>query len=71
MAARLPYVNREELPEADREIFDRVSWERGGAPVGNIFRTLATHRTCCAVSTHLAASCATAPNSIRSCANSR
>jgi alkylhydroperoxidase family enzyme len=41
MAARLPYVNREELPEADREIFDRVSRERGGAPVGNIFRTLA------------------------------
>src|SRR2546427_1554423 len=41
MAARLPYVNREELPEQDRELFDRISRERGGAPVGNIFRTLA------------------------------
>ncbi len=41
MAARLPYVNREDLPEQDRELFDRISRERGGAPVGNIFRTLA------------------------------
>jgi alkylhydroperoxidase family enzyme len=41
MAARLPYVNREELPEQDRELFDRISRERGGAPVGNIFRLLA------------------------------
>jgi alkylhydroperoxidase family enzyme len=41
MAARLPYLNREELPEQDRELFDRISSERGSAPVGNIFRTLA------------------------------
>ncbi|MGH7934448.1 MAG: carboxymuconolactone decarboxylase family protein [Candidatus Binataceae bacterium] len=41
MAARLPYLNREDLPEADREIFDRLVQERGGAPVGNIFRTVA------------------------------
>jgi len=41
MAARLPYLSREELPEQDRELFDRISRERGGAPVGNIFRTLA------------------------------
>jgi alkylhydroperoxidase family enzyme len=41
MAARLPYVSREDLPEQDRELFDRISRERGGAPVGNIFRTLA------------------------------
>jgi alkylhydroperoxidase family enzyme len=41
MAARLPYLNREDLPEADRELFDRISRDRGGAPVGNIFRTLA------------------------------
>ncbi len=40
MAARLPYLNREDLPEADREIFDRLAAERGGV-VGNIFRTLA------------------------------
>src|SRR5258708_6421295 len=38
--ARLPYLNREDLPEADREIFDRLAEERG-QPVGNIFRTLA------------------------------
>jgi alkylhydroperoxidase family enzyme len=41
MAARLPYINRDDLPEQDRELFDRISRERGGAPVGNIFRTLA------------------------------
>jgi len=41
MAARLPYIDRESLPEADREIYDRLTRERGGAPVGNIFRTLA------------------------------
>jgi len=41
MAARLPYVDREGLPEADRNIYDRLVRERGGAPVGNIFRTLA------------------------------
>ncbi|HEY6395771.1 MAG TPA: hypothetical protein VIX12_10170, partial [Candidatus Binataceae bacterium] len=40
MGARVPYLNREDLPEAAREIFDRLIQERG-APVGNIFRTLA------------------------------
>jgi AhpD family alkylhydroperoxidase len=38
--ARVPYLNREDLPEADREIFDNLLAERG-QPVGNIFRTLA------------------------------
>jgi alkylhydroperoxidase family enzyme len=38
--ARVPYLNREDLPEADREIFDRLAEERG-APVGNLFRALA------------------------------
>jgi alkylhydroperoxidase family enzyme len=38
--ARVPYLNREELPEADREIYDNLIAERG-QPVGNIFRTLA------------------------------
>jgi alkylhydroperoxidase family enzyme len=38
--ARLPYLSREELPEADREIFDRLVEERK-TPVGNIFRMLA------------------------------
>lgn len=40
MAARLPYIDREQLPEADRDIYDRMIQERG-TPVGNIFRTLA------------------------------
>jgi len=38
--ARLPYLNREDLPENDREIFDRLVEERK-TPVGNIFRMLA------------------------------
>jgi len=38
--ARVPYLNREDLPEADRDIFDNLIAERG-QPVGNIFRTLA------------------------------
>ncbi|MFZ0890689.1 MAG: carboxymuconolactone decarboxylase family protein [Candidatus Binataceae bacterium] len=38
--ARLPYLNRGDLLEADREIFDRQAAERGG-PVGNLFRVLA------------------------------
>jgi alkylhydroperoxidase family enzyme len=38
--ARVPYLNREDLPEAAREIFDNLIAERG-QPVGNIFRTLA------------------------------
>jgi alkylhydroperoxidase family enzyme len=41
MAARVPYINREDLPEADRVLYDNLSKERGGVPVGNIFRTLA------------------------------
>jgi len=40
MAARVPYLSREDLPEADRVIFDNLAAERGGT-VGNIFRTLA------------------------------
>jgi uncharacterized peroxidase-related enzyme len=38
--ARLPYLNREDLSEADRDIFDRLIEERKN-PVGNIFRMLA------------------------------
>ncbi len=38
--ARLPYLKREDLAEADREIFDRLVEERKN-PVGNIFRILA------------------------------
>jgi alkylhydroperoxidase family enzyme len=40
MAARVPYLDREDLPETDREIFDNLAAERGGT-VGNIFRALA------------------------------
>ncbi len=40
MAARVPYLTREDLPEADRDIFDNLVRDRG-QPVGNIFRTLA------------------------------
>jgi uncharacterized peroxidase-related enzyme len=40
MAARVPYLNREDLAEADRAIFDNLAAERGGT-VGNIFRALA------------------------------
>ncbi len=40
MAARVPYLNLEDLAEGDREIFENLARERGGA-VGNIFRTLA------------------------------
>ncbi len=39
MAARVPYLNRDDLPEKDREIFDNLMRERGN--VGNIFRALA------------------------------
>ena len=41
MAARLPYIDREGLPESDRDIYDKLVQERGAGPVGNIFRTLA------------------------------
>jgi len=40
VAARVPYLDREDLPEDDRQIFDNLIAERG-QPVGNIFRTLA------------------------------
>lgn len=40
MAARVPYLNREDLPEADRVIFDNLEAERH-QPVGNIYRALA------------------------------
>ncbi len=36
---RLPYLNREDLAEGDRDIFDRIAKERG--QVHNIFRTMA------------------------------
>ncbi len=36
---RLPYLNRNDLAEADRDIFDRIEKERGR--VHNIFRTMA------------------------------
>ena len=40
MAARLPYVTRDDLPEADRDIFDQFVRERGVEP-GHIHRTVA------------------------------
>jgi len=40
MAARVPYLNREDLPEAERVIFDNLAKESSGA-VGNIFRVIA------------------------------
>ena len=75
MAARLPYVTREDLPEGDRDIFDRLVQDRAGAPVGHIFRTIfapsPTRRISCAASSSSAVNCAARRNSIRSCANSR
>src|SRR5258708_20276954 len=40
MAARVPYLNREDLAEADRVIFDNLAADRCRT-VGNIFRALA------------------------------
>jgi alkylhydroperoxidase family enzyme len=40
MAARLPYVTRGDLPEADRDIFDQFVKERGAEP-GHIHRVVA------------------------------
>jgi uncharacterized peroxidase-related enzyme len=37
--ARLPYLNREQLPESERDIFDDLIRQRGA--VGNIFRVAA------------------------------
>ena len=37
--ARLPYLDRENLPELERDIFDELIRQRGG--VGNIFRVVA------------------------------
>src|SRR4029077_19750000 len=40
MAARLPYLKREDLPEADREIYDNIVKSRGSEP-GHIHRAMA------------------------------
>jgi len=40
MAARLPYISRNDLPEADREIWDNFIKSRGSEP-GHIHRTVA------------------------------
>jgi alkylhydroperoxidase family enzyme len=40
MAARVPYLTRDDLPEADREIFDQFIKERGAEP-GHIHRAVA------------------------------
>ena len=40
MAARLPYLTRNDLPEADRDIFDQFVKERGTEP-GHIHRVVA------------------------------
>jgi uncharacterized peroxidase-related enzyme len=37
--ARLPYLEREQLPELERDIFDDLIRQRGG--IGNIFRVMA------------------------------
>ena len=39
MAARVPYLDREDLPETERVIYDNLAAERGGT-VGNIFKVL-------------------------------
>jgi alkylhydroperoxidase family enzyme len=39
MAARVPYVTRNDLPEADRDIFDQFIKERGAEP-GHIHRAV-------------------------------
>src|SRR4051812_30462832 len=36
--ARVPYLSREQLTEADRPVFDRIEKSRGG--VGNIWRAM-------------------------------
>jgi alkylhydroperoxidase family enzyme len=40
MAARVPYVTRNDLPQADREIFDQFIKERGSEP-GHVHRVVA------------------------------
>ena len=40
MAARVPYVTRSDLPEADREIFDQFLKDRGAQP-GHVHRVVA------------------------------
>src|SRR6202167_840917 len=40
MAARLPYLTRNDLPDADRDIFDQFIKDRGVEP-GHIHRTVA------------------------------
>ncbi|HJU28538.1 MAG TPA: carboxymuconolactone decarboxylase family protein [Candidatus Binataceae bacterium] len=40
MAARLPYLTRDELPEADRDIWDNFIKERGSEP-GHVHRVVA------------------------------
>lgn len=40
MAARVPYVTRNDLPEVDRDIFDKFVKERGAEP-GHIHRAVA------------------------------
>lgn len=37
--ARLPYLDREQLPEPERDIYDQLLTQRGS--IGNIFRTVA------------------------------
>jgi uncharacterized peroxidase-related enzyme len=37
--ARLPYLDRDQLPELERDIFDNLIAQRGG--IGNIFRVVA------------------------------
>src|SRR5215471_7408336 len=37
--ARLPYLDRDQLPEMERDIFDNLLAQRGS--IGNIFRTVA------------------------------
>lgn len=38
---RVPYLDRNDLPEPDRVLFDNLVAERGAGPVGNLYRVLA------------------------------
>jgi len=42
--ARVPYVRKEDLPENERHLYERMASERG---TGNIWRAIANHPKIC------------------------
>ena len=69
--ARLAYLDREDLPELERDIFDDLLKQRGS--IGNIFRIVAHSpcRTCsCVECCTSAMGCGIGPRSILACENS-